>query len=141
MRLAAASLALTLAAGAALADDVSFLFDALRARPYRASWDKLMKEVQPTPDWLMQFNRNFDGVASALTPIVVDGKPYQRAFVCKPQDCASRKFEVLFEAGGERAYGALGGRDEPPAFFGAPPPPLEAALAEAVKGHSMLHSD
>ena len=29
---------------------------------YRAAWDKLMKDVQPTPDWLMQFNRNFDGV-------------------------------------------------------------------------------
>ena len=125
---------MTFVAGAALADDASFLFDALRARPYRAAWDKLMKEVQPTPDWLMQFNRNFDGVASAVTPIVVDGKPYQQAFVCKPQDCASRKFEVMFEAGGERAYGALGGRDEAPAFFGAPPPSLEAALAKAIKG-------
>jgi hypothetical protein len=134
LRLVAASLASTLVAGAAFADDVAYLFDALQARPYRAAWDKLMKEVQPTPDWLTQFNRNFDGVASALTPIVVDGKPYQVAFVCKPQDCGSRKFEVMFEAGGERAYGALGGRDEAPAFFGAPPPPLEAALAKAVKG-------
>ena len=93
-----------------------------------------MTEVQPTPDWLIQFNRNFDGVASQLTPIVVDGKPYQLSFVCKPQDCASHKFEALFEAGGERAYGALGGRDEEPAFFGAPPPALQAALARAIKG-------
>ncbi len=133
MRLAA-SLAFTLVAGAALAEDASFLFDALRTRPYRAAWDKLMKEVQPTPDWLVQFNKNFDGVASELTPITIEGKAYQLSFVCKPQDCANRKFEVLFDAGGEHAYGALGGRNDEPAFFGAPPPALQDALAKAIKG-------
>ncbi|HYA73295.1 MAG TPA: Ivy family c-type lysozyme inhibitor [Roseiarcus sp.] len=133
MRLAA-SLAFTLVAGIALAEDASFLFDALRTRPYRAAWDKLMKEVQPTPDWLVQFNKNFDGVASELTPITIEGKAYQLSFVCKPQDCANRKFEVLFDAGGEHAYGALGGRDDAPAFFGAPPPALHDALAKAIKG-------
>ena len=133
MRLAA-SLAFTLVAGAAVADDAPFLFDALRTRPYRAAWDKLMKEVQPTPDWLLQFNRNFDGVASDLKAITIEGKAYQLSFVCEPKNCASRKFEVLFEAGGARAYGALGGRDEDPAFFGAPPQALQDALAKAVKG-------
>ena len=111
-----------------------FLFDALRARTYRAAWDKLMKDVQPTPDWLMQFNKNFDGLASQLVPITIDGKPYELAYVCKPTDCASRKFETLFEAGGARAYGALGGRDDPPAFYGDPAPALQAALAKAFKG-------
>ena len=133
MRLAA-SLAFTLVAGAAFADDASFLFDALGMGPYRASWDKLMKEVQPIPDWLMQFNRNFDGVAGPFTTITIDGKAYLLSFVCKPQDCAGRKFEVLFDFEGENAYGALGGRDEEPAFFGAPPPALQDALAKAVKG-------
>ena len=133
MRLAA-SLAFTFAAGAALADNASFLFDALRADPYRTAWDKLMKEVQPTPDWLVQFNKNFDGVAGPFTTVTIEGKAYLLSFVCKPQDCAARKFEVLFDADGERAYGALGGRDEEPAFFGAPPPPLQDALAKAVKG-------
>ncbi len=133
MRLAA-SLALTLVAGAALADNASYLFDALRTRSYRAAWDKLMKEVQPTPDWLAQFNRNFDGVAGQFTPITIEGKAYLLSFVCKPQDCASRKFEVLFDADGAHAYGALGGRDDEPAFFGAPPPALQDALAKAVKG-------
>ena len=41
---------------------------------------------------------------------------------------------MLFDVDGERAYGALGGRDDEPAFFGAPPPPLQDALAKAVKG-------
>jgi Inhibitor of vertebrate lysozyme (Ivy) len=133
MRLVA-SLAFSLIATAATAGDAPFLFDALQARPYRAAWDKLMKEVQPTPDWLMQFNRNFDGVAGELKSITIDGKPYELSFVCKPQDCASRKFEVLFDAGGARAYGALGGRSDAPAFFGAPSPAQQDALAKAVKG-------
>jgi len=133
MRLAA-SLALALIAGAALADDASFLFDALRQRPYRAAWDRLMKDVQPTPDWLVQFNRNFDGVSGALTPIAIDGKAYRLSFVCEPQKCASRKFAVLFDEGAQHAFGALGGRDEPPAFYGAPPPALQEALAKAIGG-------
>jgi hypothetical protein len=133
MRLAV-SLAFTLVAGAALADDASFLFDALQKGPYRMAWDKLMKDVQPTPDWLVQFNKNFDGVAGEFTPITIEGKPYLLSFVCKPQDCADRKFEVLFDADGAHAYGALGGRDDEPAFFGAPPPALHDALAKAVKG-------
>jgi hypothetical protein len=133
MRLAA-SLALTLVAGGALADNASYLFDALQSRPYRAAWDKLMKEVQPTPDWLAQFNRNFDGVAGEFTPITIEGKGYLLSFVCKPQDCASRKFEVLFDLDGEHAYGALGGRNDAPAFFGAPPPAVQEALAKAVGG-------
>jgi len=128
------SIALTLVAGAAVADDNSYLFDALRGDPYRTAWDKLMKEVQPTPDWLVQFNRNFDGVAGPFTTITIDGKAYLLSFVCKPQDCAGRKFEVLFDFEGENAYGALGGRDEEPAFFGAPPPALQDVLAKAVKG-------
>jgi hypothetical protein len=128
------SIALTLVAGAALADNNSYLFDALRGDPYRTAWDKLMKEVQPTPDWLAQFNRNFDGVSGPFTTITIDGKDYLLSFVCKPQDCAARKFEVLFDLEGENAYGALGGRDTEPAFFGAPPPALQDALVKAVKG-------
>ena len=133
MRLAAI-LAVTLAAGAALADNASYLFDALQGGPYRVAWDKLMKDVQPTPDWLAQFNRNFDGVSGPFTTITIDGKTYLLSFVCKPQDCAARKFEVLFDADGANAYGAIGGRDQEPAFFGAPPPALQDVLAKAVKG-------
>jgi Inhibitor of vertebrate lysozyme (Ivy) len=134
MRRLAALLAVALLIGAARADAQVFLFDALRARTYRAAWDKLMKDVQPTPDWLMQFNKNYDGVTSELITLTIDGKPYELAYVCKPTDCSSRKFETLFEAGGARAYGALGGRDDPPAFYGDPAPALQAALAKAFKG-------
>ncbi len=133
MRLAAL-LAVPLLIGAAHADAQVFLFDALRAHSYRTSWDKLMKDVQPTPDWLMQFNKNYDGLTSELVPVTIDGKPYELAYVCKPTDCASRKFEALFEAGGARAYGALGGRDDAPAFYGDPAPALQAALAKGFKG-------
>jgi hypothetical protein len=133
MRLAAL-IAVPLLIGAAEAEAQVFLFDALREHTYRAAWDRLMKDVQPTPDWLMQFNRNFDGLASQLVPITIDGKAYEIAYVCKPTDCANRKFEMLFEAGGAHAWGALGGRDDPPAFFGDPAPSLQSALAKGLKG-------
>jgi hypothetical protein len=129
-----ALLVASIAGAAAAAEDGSFLFDALRERPYRAAWDKLMKEVQPTPDWLMQFNRNFDGVSGPLKAVDVSGKPFRLAFVCKPQDCGDRKFEVMFDADATHAYGALGGRSDPPAFYGAPPPEVQEALAKAFQG-------
>jgi hypothetical protein len=130
--------ALSLVAGtAAAAQESAFLFDALQNRVYRGAWEKLMKTVQPTPDWLVQFNKNFDGVASELKPVTIEGKAYQIAYVCKPSgkpgECAERKFEVLFDAGGAHAYGALGGRNEDPAYFGAPTSAMQDVLAKAVK--------
>jgi hypothetical protein len=131
------SLALALClclAGGAQAADTEYLFDALHGRtPFRTSWDKLMKLVQPTPDWLIEFNRNFDGVAGQITNLNIDGKAYEISFVCKPTDCAEHKFVVLFDANGEHAYGALGGRDNDPAFYGAPSQPEQDAMAKEVK--------
>jgi hypothetical protein len=121
-------------ANAANAAEQPFLFDALQGRsPYRAAWERLMKLVQPTPDWLVQFNKNFDGVAGQITPVDVDGRPYELSFVCKPTDCDSHKFIVLFDAGGAHAFGALGGKDNTPAFFGSPSPAEQDAMAKAVK--------
>ena len=127
-------LAFMLVAGAAPAAQTQFLFDLLQAKTaHHASWDKLMKLVQPTPDWLAQFNRNFDGVAGQVNGVSIDGKPYSMSFVCKPSDCAGHKFVVLFDAAGLHAYGALGGNDNEPAFFGAPSAPEQEAMAKAVK--------
>jgi hypothetical protein len=92
-----------------------------------------MKLVQPTPDWLVEFNRNFDGVAGQIRPVEIDGKPYELSFVCKPTDCEGHRFIVLFDAGGGHAYGALGGKDNSPAFYGSPSPTEEEAMAKAVK--------
>ncbi|MBV8795825.1 MAG: hypothetical protein JO136_12910 [Hyphomicrobiales bacterium] len=131
------SLALFVLASAANATEAetAFLFDALHGKtPYHASWQKLMKLVQPTPDWLVQFNKNFDGVAGQMTTVTIEGKPYQISFVCKPTDCGEHKFVVLFDGNGERAYGALGGKDNEPAFFGAPTQAEQDAMAKAVKG-------
>ncbi|RBP06427.1 inhibitor of lysozyme (Ivy) [Roseiarcus fermentans] len=136
MRLATrpAFLLFVLLAGGAEAADNPFLFDALQGRsPYRGAWERLMKLVQPTPDWLVQFNKNFDGVVGQMTPVTIDGKPYQLSFVCKPTDCDSHKFAVLFDAQGAHAFGALGGKDNSPAFFGAPSPAEEEAMAKAIK--------
>jgi Inhibitor of vertebrate lysozyme (Ivy) len=131
------SLALVVLAGAANAaeKETDFLFDALRAKtpPYHASWEKLMKLVQPTPDWLVQFNRNFDGVAGQMTSLTIDGKPYEMSFVCKPSECGEHKFVVLFDATAEHAYGALGGKDNDPAFFGSPTQAEQEAMTKAVK--------
>ena len=119
---------------AAQATDAPFLFDALHGRtPYHASWDRLMRLVQPTPDWLAQFNKNFDGVSGQMTSLTIDGKPYHVSFVCKPTDCAGHRFVVLFGGAGARAFGALGGNDTIPAFYGSPSPAEREAMAKAVK--------
>ena len=44
------------------------------------------------------------------------------------------RFVVLFDAGGAHAFGALGGKDNEPAFFGSPSPAEQDAMAKAVKG-------
>ena len=130
------SLALIILAGAANAaeKETGFLFDALHGKtPYHASWDKLMKLVQPTPDWLVHFNRNFDGVSGEMTKVTIDSKPYEISFVCKPSECGEHKFVVLFDSSAEHAYGALGGKDNDPAFFGSPSQAEQEAMAKAVK--------
>ncbi len=126
---------LVILAGAANATEAgTFLFDALHGKtPYHLSWEKLMKLVQPTPDWLVHFNRNFDGVSGEMTKVVIDNKPYELSFVCKPTECGEHKFVVLFDGNGERAYGALGGKDNDPAFFGSPTQLEQEAMAKAVK--------
>jgi len=133
MRLAATIVALVVAGGASAADQ-GFLFDLLQQKTFRAGWDKLMKSVDPTPDWLTEFNKNFDGVSGAVETVTVDGKAYDESFVCKPQDCSGHRFAVIFEPNGARAYGALGGKGGAPAFFGDPPQSLQDALAKIVGG-------
>jgi hypothetical protein len=133
MRLAVI-LALTLAAGGASAQNGQYLFDVLKKGPYRTGWEKLMKEVQPTPDWLLRFSKDFDGVSGQLVGAVVDGKAYELSFVCEPQHCATRRFKVMFEVSSKHAYGALTFDGEAPAFYGDPPPAIQAELAKALKG-------
>ncbi len=126
-------LAYLILAGAAQAAETEYLFDVLHGRTaYHASWDRLMKQVQPTPDWLVRFNRNFDGVASQLIRVTIDGKPYSLSYVCEPSECASHRFVVLFDADGAHAYGALGGKDNQPAYYGAPSAAEQDAMAKAV---------
>jgi Inhibitor of vertebrate lysozyme (Ivy) len=130
----AALLAFCLSAGVAYGQSGPFLFDVLLKPAYRAGWERLMKEVQPTPDWLMEFSRSFNGVAGPMKPAAIEGKAYELYFVCKPHDCAANKFEVMFETATKRAYGALGGASDPPAFYGAPTPAMQDALTKALKG-------
>jgi hypothetical protein len=127
-------LALCLLAGAAYAQGGPFLFDVLLKPSYRASWERLMKEVQPTPDWLVEFSQSFNGVAGPMKPAAIEGKAYELYFVCKPHDCAANKFEVMFEAATKRAYGVLGVASNLPAFYGAPNPAMQEALTKALKG-------
>jgi Inhibitor of vertebrate lysozyme (Ivy) len=127
-------LALAILAGAAQGAETEFLFDVLHGRTaYHASWDRLMRLVQPTPDWLVQFNRDFDGLSGQINDLTVDGKGYKISFVCKPTDCAGHKFVVLFDDNGAHAFGALGGKDTDPEFFGKPTPAEQEAMTKAVK--------
>ena len=75
-----------------------------RARPFRPAWNNLIKDLQPIPDWLRQFNQNFDGESGQLTAVTIEGKPYYQSFVCKPTDCAGRKFIVLFTADATESF-------------------------------------
>jgi hypothetical protein len=129
-----ALLAVTLIASAASAQEGPFLFDVLLKPAYRNGWEKLMKDVQPTPDWLMEFSKTYNGVAGPMKPATIGGKTYELYFVCKPHDCAAKKFEVMFEAASKRAYGALGGDGAPPFFYGDPTPEMQDALTKAMKG-------
>ncbi len=122
----------SLAAGAVVAEEPGYLFDALRLPKYRMAWEKLVKDVQPTPDWLLRFAKTFDGVAGEMKPATVEGKPGRVSFVCKPEDCAGHKFAVLFDAEGARAFGALGGANTAPAFFGAPNAAQQEALTKTI---------
>ncbi len=40
---------------------------------------------------------------------------------------------MLFDAEGLRAFGALGGKDEPPAFYGNPDAAQQDALTKALR--------
>ena len=133
MRLILLAAAVAFSAGAARAEEPGFLFDALRLPKYHMAWDRLIKDVQPTPDWLLHFARNFDGAAGEMKAVTIDGKGFKLSYVCKPEDCAGHKFEVLFDDSGAKAFGALGGKDEPPAFFGNPSPAQEEALTKAIR--------
>ena len=129
-----ALLAFALTASAAGAQEGPFLFDVLLKPAYRNGWEKLLKDVQPTPDWLMEFSKTYNGVAGPMKPTTIGGKTYELYFVCKPHDCAARKFEVMFDAASKRAYGALGGDGAPPFFYGDPTPEMQDALTKAMKG-------
>ncbi len=127
-------LAIATAIGAARAAEPEFLFDVLHGRTvYHASWDRLMKLVQPTPDWLVRFNKDFDGLSGQISDLTINGQGYKLSFVCKPTDCTEHKFVVLFDDNGEHAFGALGGKDNDPAFYGKPSPAEQEAMAKAVK--------
>lgn len=130
----AVSLAALLLAVPAVAGQTTYLFDVLREKTHKISWDKLAKDVQPTPDWLLQFEKNYDGVSGAMTEVAIEGKTYQMSYVCKPGACADKKFIVLFDATGARALGALGGKSEPPAFFGSPSQAEKDAMSKAFGG-------
>ena len=117
----------------ASAADAAFLFELLQEKPYRAAWDRLMTAVQPTPDWLLQFNRNYDGMSGAVTRASLAGKDYQLSYVCEPKDCAGHRFVVAFAASDKpQAFGALGGKDNSPEFFGSPPQDLQDAMNKAL---------
>ena len=68
-----------------------------------------------------------------MTTLTIDGKPYEFSFVCKPTDAGSTSSSCCSTPSGEHAYGALGGKDNDPAFFGSPTQAEQEAMAKAVK--------
>ena len=82
-----------------------------------------MKLVQPTPDWLVQFNKDFDGVAGQTANLTLDGKPYKLSFVCKPNDCEEPQVRRAVRRQRRARLRRARRQGRAPAFFGEPSPP------------------
>ena len=102
--------------------------------PITPSWDRLMKLVQPTPDWLVRFNKNFDGVAGQIS----DRRPSTARTTSCPSS-ASRPIARAISSSccstptARTPLARSAARTIDPAFFGTPSPAEQEAMAKAVK--------
>jgi hypothetical protein len=108
------------------------LSDALKRPAYKTAWNAMLKG-QKIPGWLTKFARNGDGVTTPSVFVEIDGERYEADHVCKPHDCDTDQFEVLFAPEGKQAWGALVASGKPPRFFGAPNPKQMQALQGQLK--------
>jgi hypothetical protein len=120
--------ALVLATAAQAAEP--YLFELLKQQPYRASWDALLNAENDLPDWVIEFSKSYDGVASPSQIIRLNGSDFRFASVCKPHDCPGNDLNVLFGPGGQPAW-ALLNDDGAGRWLGHPDDQIRAAITQA----------
>ena len=109
-----------------------YLFDTIKKRAYRASWDALLKGQRVDP-WLATFAKTKNGVCHPSKTVTLRGVGYQANFVCKPHDCGDNQFLVLFAPRGRKAWGLLLTDETKQRFFGKPDAEMRAALVKAIR--------
>jgi hypothetical protein len=125
------ALALFLAAGlrSAFAQG-PYLFDLLEDARYRSSFDAMLAAEQNLPDWLLEFSRTMNGVASPSREVWMAGNEFRYAWVCQPHNCGGNELHILFAPDAERAWALLiiGGSEE--RWLGRPDEYVEAAIRD-----------
>ena len=84
-----------------------YLFELLEIKGYSKGFNALLAGEKTLPAWLKTFAKTMDGVANPSEDIQVDGTDYVYATVCKPHDCWGNTLHVVFDNGGEQAWGLL----------------------------------
>ena len=108
-----------------------YLFDTLKKPGYRRAWDTLLRG-QRVEAWLARYSRTHNGVTMPCGTITVQGVRYQEGSVCKPHDCPSSRFYVLFAPKGRKAWGVLVESGASKRFFGNPNETLRATLVGMI---------
>ncbi len=117
--------------GSASAADGPYLFDLIKKPSYRQGWNGMMANAAP-PQWLTAFSKGGNGVSTPSSGLEVEGIRYELGYVCKPHDCGDNQLQVLFGAGGGKAWGLLREAGKPPKFLGNPSPAQKSALTKAL---------
>jgi len=101
-------------------DHSIYLSDFLRIQAFYDSWDDLMRQPG-IPNWLAEGSRNYPGVE---TPAAKFGSGKEIGYVgfsvCKPHDCPTNLFYVIFNMDGRKAWGYTPGDKGKSLFFNRP---------------------
>ena len=92
------------------------------------SWQALFSNEKNVPSWLAKFTKTGNGVVSPGEKITLGGQSYLTGNVCKPHDCDSNQFYVLFTENGEHAWGLLIVNFKTERFFNKPDTEKQTAL-------------
>jgi hypothetical protein len=123
------ALALLLAATAAGAQDGPYLFELLKKPDYLRSYRSILHGAEQREVWLTSARGTPDGPSTPSRTIVLSGKRYTLASVCKAHECDEYRLFLLFSENGKQAWGLLR-RGDDQTFLGAPDAEKRQALAQ-----------
>ncbi|MFK8249981.1 Ivy family c-type lysozyme inhibitor [Ancylobacter terrae] len=100
-----------------------YLFDVVKAAPYRDSYERLVAPLRKTARWVV----GAQGVGGASVNVNVDGRAFEVFSLCQPHDCHDNRLAVLFSADARQAYGAFR-TPKGTTYLGKPDPVQQRAL-------------